>query len=400
MAKMGVPVLKLKAGYGHGKHSGSARAVAMEALEERRSADEDLDEKKTKNNEYMPGGFTSGEKLCDYWEKQAAAYRVKLKNGSTRKLRSDANIGCAWILKPEKEYMDSLPAEKQRQLLYDARDITMQEFRKIGIQTDAWVIHNDEANPHMHLFGHDPDYKIGNTVDLKLFRVLNKSVPEQLRQRGWNIQDCCLYDAEKVKGMTPEEAAAYKNQCIEVKKKRNAGVSSATYKNRKRKEKLDEREKRVNSKDASVSAREAVVQKREVAVIRMEKEVSERERTAAAKLRKAEADTAEAVKAKREAAAETAKAAAVTKRYKAEVDTLQEQKARYNAVIAAYQTHPEDNDLVAFTKSIKYRNGKSIYDVFQQRHSARLERISRAERLERGSVDYQSPGDDYEKQGY
>ena len=170
MGKVGMPILLLKQGNGKTKRSGNAKAVALEALEERYSSDPDLDRTKTKDNIYMDGGFRSGIALSEYWRKQAEAFRVIDKNGKEKKLRSDASIAFANILKPDKEFMDSLTSEQQMIFLNDLIDITKEAYTKQGIKVDTTVIQVDEGNPHVHLFGHDPQYKLGKKLNLKFLK--------------------------------------------------------------------------------------------------------------------------------------------------------------------------------------------------------------------------------------
>lgn len=244
MSKMGVPILKLKAGNAFGKHSGNAKSVACEGLEERHSSDPDLDKARTNGNIYG-GNFRSGEELYDYWVSEAGSYRILDKNGKEKKLRSDANIGFASILKPEKSFMDSLSPEDRIRFLQDAYKVTLQEYKRKGISVDAWVIHLDEQVPHLHLYGHDPEYKLGKKLNLSFFHAMNKRVPERLRALGWNIEDCTVYDVEEAQKMPPEAQKAYKEKRMQEKKEKGYGMSSKAYKAKKDKEGLKAQEKRL-----------------------------------------------------------------------------------------------------------------------------------------------------------
>ncbi len=227
---VGMPVMKLDRCNHFGKkseHSGNAKAVTCEALEERYSSDADLDRKMTEENVYY--GFTSGEALTAHWEQMADAYRVIDKNGKEKKLRSDAGIGFAGICKPEMDFMDSLEDEEIEKFMEDSSEVIQEIYEKRGCMIDSIVIHYDEGNPHLHYFGHDPEYKLGRKLGLKLYTALNDmEYPKQMRQRGWDIDSLTGY-LEATKDMTEDEITEYKKR-RKADRKKNHGLSSTEYK--------------------------------------------------------------------------------------------------------------------------------------------------------------------------
>lgn len=256
MYAVGMPVMKLdRQSHFNNKssRSGNAMAVACEAMEERRSADPDLDRSKTGDNLYIAEtNITSGEELVRYWEEQADAYRVKGKDGKERKLRSDAGIGMAGIVKPEKAFMESLSEAQQVQFLQDSGEVIKAIYAKRGIVIDAMVIHRDEGNPHIHYFGHDPAYKLGKKLGLPLYDALNRSeYPEAMRAKGWPIRGLEGYQ-EAVKGMNEADKEEYKQKRRKARRE-SRGKSSADYK----------REKDLKQKEADLAAREAALDLRE-----------------------------------------------------------------------------------------------------------------------------------------
>lgn len=217
---VGMPLLKLDNNDHFGetdKHAGNAEAVVKEALEERQSSDPDLDSEKTKDNVYH--GERSGEKLLAMWNKQADEYRVIDKNGKERKLRSDAGIGFAGICKPDKEYMDTLTPEEQKKFLQDCEDVLRKIFAIRGMVIDTVVWHLDEGAPHLHYFGHDPEYKLGKKLGLPLYKALNDTqFPKMMREKGWDVNSLKGYDLEAAQQMTEDELKKYKQDHIHAKK--------------------------------------------------------------------------------------------------------------------------------------------------------------------------------------
>lgn len=232
---IGTPVMMLDRNNHFGdnaKKHGNARAVLCEAMSERQCKDEDLDESLTKTNTYyMPtayyGDGRKGNNIAYRYENLAEEYRIVDRNGKEKKLRSDANIAFAGIIKPDKEFMKGLSKDEQDRLLNDSFHVICDIYSKRGMKIEFAVIHRDEGNPHMHYFGYDPDYKLSDKFNLTFFKALNVTdFPKQMRNKGWDVKDLTGY-TEATKGMSESEVEQYK---AKRKASRKSGKSSADYK--------------------------------------------------------------------------------------------------------------------------------------------------------------------------
>ena len=106
--KVGMPTMFLgKYSAKSSKKKGNARAVLCECLKERHCSDPDIDRSRTKDNIYLTN-IQSGNLLADQWEQTANDYTYTSKDGKAKKLRSDAHIGFAGIVKPTKLIVKSL----------------------------------------------------------------------------------------------------------------------------------------------------------------------------------------------------------------------------------------------------------------------------------------------------
>lgn len=234
MAKVGIPYLKLDTQNHYvekekkDKHSGNARAVILEGLEERQSSDPDLKQERTVLNKYY--GIRSGEELVTMLETSASEYIITDSRGRKRHLRNNANIAFACICKPESEYINSLTKEEQEKFFDDSYEIMKKMFEARGLVVDAAVVHYDEGSPHMHIYGHDPSYNMGRKFDLAMREQMNRGYyPVEMRARGWDVEDLPRnYDPEHAKTLNEEELKAYKKECKARRKKH--GQSSKTYK--------------------------------------------------------------------------------------------------------------------------------------------------------------------------
>lgn len=232
--RVGMPTMKLNRCKGvTAKHTGNATAVACEALKERWTSDPDFDPSRTKDNIYLTS-VTSGLELVKEWSERADNYTVTMKNGKTRALRADAHIGFGGICKPAIDSdFGSMPRDKQIQFCKDSFTVLLNLYAKYGLKMDYGVIHLDEGNPHLHYGGHDPDFKVGEKIKLKLFTELNRGYyVEEMQKRGWNIEPLKgEYDPEAAAQMTDDEKTAYKEEVIERKrKKKKNGRTAKQYK--------------------------------------------------------------------------------------------------------------------------------------------------------------------------
>lgn len=245
--RVGIPVLKLSRNATPTKRKGDARKVVLESFKERYSKDQDLDRSRSNLNVYT--GFQRGKDLYEFWEKEASGHL----DAKGRKLRADAVIGYSFIIKPDKESMDKMSDLEQMRFLDDSMKILSDLFQSQGLPLDATALHMDEVNPHVHAFGHDPEYKAGKKIDIRLFGMLNREYPKRMRELGYDVEDLTVYDSEKADTMTEEEKADYKEEVLQRKQaKKNAGRSSNQYKEEKLAEKEKELQARENALNASI----------------------------------------------------------------------------------------------------------------------------------------------------
>lgn len=227
MAKCGMPTMALK--------KENCFAVLMEAFSERASSDPDVDRSKASENRFGTNpkliDTKSGRELAEWLCKRADEYRTIDKNGHEKKLRSDASVAFAGIVKPDMEYITALPREAQERFLRDANEVLTRILmsKKLVMVGVAW--HFDELAPHLHYVALDPEYKLGKKLGLPLFNQLNHEFPQKMREKGWELQDLGRYDVEAAKLMTPEQKAAYKEERIAEKKEaKKHGQTSKQFK--------------------------------------------------------------------------------------------------------------------------------------------------------------------------
>ena len=210
--KIGIPSLKLNNVGTRSRHCGDFGGVAREALEERQGRDPDIDPTRSHLNHIE--GFRTAAELQEY----SAKHVDELRDAKGRKLRKDAVVMCATILKPPAAYMNSLASEDQRRFLDDANEAFAKIVGAGNIKSRA--DHFDELGAHSHVFW-EPMTEDGRLCakevhNLQFFSRVNRELPEQLRAKGWEIDDCEMYDAAK------EE---YKQE-----QKKQSGRSSVAFK--------------------------------------------------------------------------------------------------------------------------------------------------------------------------
>lgn len=239
MGKCGMPWMKLNNKTTTGsKHKGNTKAVVCEGLEERWSTDEDLDRSKTKDNIYLTD-ITSGLDFVNLVDTTVADMSNNLRKQGKRGIREDAITSFALIVKPEEEQ----PIE----FFETAFEVLKEKFGKDNIK--AAVIHNDEGNRHMHIYGmpitEDGRLSAKDIFNLKLNTWLNEDFPRIMTEKGFKLEACRSensYDKAYADTLTDEQLKQYKTERIEAKKanKQQHGRSSKQYKFDKELEKQQE----------------------------------------------------------------------------------------------------------------------------------------------------------------
>lgn len=210
---VGIPSLKLNNAGTKSKHCGNFQSVAAEALKERQGHDPDINPELASKNRYI--GFSTAAELVAYSSGRVA----QLRDAKGRAVRRDAVVMCVTIFKPPAALMASLSEEQRGRLLGDGVEKIRQIVGEKNVKAEAW--HFDEQGDHVHVFW-EPMTEDGRLCarerhNLQFLNRLNREIPEYLRARGWDIENCNAYDA----AMDEMEKAQ--------RRKRN-GRSSAVYK--------------------------------------------------------------------------------------------------------------------------------------------------------------------------
>lgn len=371
--KVGITTLKLtnqRSKKSRAKRTGYLRAVVCEAMTERWGKDEDIDRNRSHFNSYT--GITSGVKLAEAMTTEATEYSSKRKAAGGRALRADAAIGWAMILKPPAEIINAMPPEQQVKFFADSDKILTRIMGTDNIRATA--LHRDEQAPHKHYFGmgytRTGELCVDKVINPKLYKKLNQEYPQKMRELGWDIEDCVVYDSEKVRNMTKDEAAAYRTECRTKRREKKSGLDSKTYKSQQELQKIEkEKDKARLSRDLALAAAQQV--KQQTATVRQEKAALE---TNIADLQK-QADS-----------------------YPAD---LQEHLNALSAAANAYHNAAradESEQLIGFLKKIKVNQKKpdgstvkrTVYDVWQEYHQKQEQKLAvQAGQARQGAADAQ-----------
>ncbi len=271
--KVGITTLKLtnqRSKKSRAKRTGYLRAVVCEAMTERWGKDEDIDRNLSHYNTYT--GIASGVKLAEAMTAEAADYSKQRKAAGGRALRTDAAIAWAMILKPPAEIINAMSQEQQTKFFTDSDKIIHDIMGADNIRATA--LHRDEQAPHKHYFGmgytQTGELCIDKVINPKLYKKLNQEYPQKMRELGWDIENCVIYDSEKVKNMTKDEAAAYRTECRTKRREKKSGLDSKTYKSQQELQKIEkEKDKARLSRDLALAAAQQA--KQQTATVRQEK---------------------------------------------------------------------------------------------------------------------------------
>lgn len=214
---VGIPSLKLNNTGAKSKHCGNFYSVAAEALKERKGHDPDIHPELAEKNKYI--GISTAAELEAY----SSAHLAQLRDAKGRILRKDAVVMCATIFKPPAALMATMNEEEKLRFLEDGTEKIRQIVGKENVKAEAW--HFDEQGEHVHIFW-EPMTEDGRLCakerhNLHFLNRLNREIPEHLRSKGWDIDNCDAYDAAAVSQMSALEKAQRRNK---------NGRSSAVYK--------------------------------------------------------------------------------------------------------------------------------------------------------------------------
>lgn len=390
--KVGITTLKLtnhRSKKSRAKRTGYLRAVVCEGMSERWGKDEDIDRGRSRYNTY--DGIVNGVALAEAMTAEATEYSRKRKAAGDRALRADAAIGWAMILKPPAEIINAMSPEQQLKFFADSDKILADIMGADNIRATA--LHRDEQAPHKHYFGmgytKSGELCVDKIINPKLYKRLNQEYPQKMRKLGWDIEDCTVYDTEKVKDMTEEEAAAYRTECRTKRRQKKSGLDSKTYKSQQELEKIEK------EKDNARLRRDLAL----------------------AATRQAKQQTAAAIQQKLTLEADIADLQSQVDSYPADLqqrlDALSDAAVAYHNATAA----DEDGPLIQFLHHIKVQQTKkdgstikrSVYDLWTeycQRQEPRLQSQAKAARQRATEAERQIPslrftaaqcGDLYEK---
>ena len=209
----GEPKLNKKTG-SRQKHRANGKAILGEGGIERHSASDTLDRSRSHLNKYE--GFDSGYACWDAMCNDAENYRslIERKDGYTqeRRLRADAVIGSAVIIKPPADMCKDWDDATYQKFYSDSWDALCAAepriFRNNNIRMKAE--HHDEGVAedaknfvrHLHIYSDAKDKNgnyCGNYIDAKMLIKINATYPAFMRSRGWDLDDLDVTDWEKAK---------------------------------------------------------------------------------------------------------------------------------------------------------------------------------------------------------
>ena len=269
---VGLPCMKLSLSPStqkhHDKKSGtcSVKSAWEEMNDLRKGRDETIDRTLTNQNIWIVG--SSEMDMVTEIQKKIDLVNADKKAHGKRALRSDAVTGIEMIEKPPLDYMERLSREEQVQFLKnssDTMDSILREWNPDWI-TMACVLHFDEfggKSPHAHRIvvplTKDKDgilsFNAKAEFNLKFFTFVNKEYPRRMRERGYAVEDCKIYEE-----MTPEEKEEHRQN------KEEHGIEGFEFKRRKNAEldrKIEEKEDVLSQMNDQIGDLDAEIQKKE-----------------------------------------------------------------------------------------------------------------------------------------
>ena len=206
---IGIPCLKLNNVGTKSKHCGGFAQVASEALEERKGRDKDIDVEKADLN--INYGFKTAAELLAYSDQHVRELSEKQRAAGKRGIRNDAVRMIATVIKPPAEYINKMDHDGQVRFLNDSYEV----FKEIvgDERIKAATMHFDELSPHIHIFWEpmtdDGRLCCKEVLNLKMYQQINREMPKSLREKGYEIDDCKMYDQKEEERILAEKMENY-----------------------------------------------------------------------------------------------------------------------------------------------------------------------------------------------
>ena len=233
---VGLPCLKLSLNPSNQRHHGKAARTCSvkdawdEMSDKRKGRDKTIDHDLTKDNVWLCGNTDMD--LEQVIQAEIDRINAERAEQGKRKMRIDAVSAIEMIQKPPMEVMETLTREEQTKLLKVSDEVTESILHdwNPSWKTIATVIHFDEfggrsGHPHKIFIpiGEDKDgcpvLNAKRDFNLKFFSFINREYPQRMRDRGYPVLDCEIYE-----DMTEEERKAHKE------KKKEYGLEGYEYK--------------------------------------------------------------------------------------------------------------------------------------------------------------------------
>lgn len=268
---VGLPCMKLSLSPSTQKHhekkaaTCSVKSAWEEMNNDRKGRDTTIDHSLTDQNVWLVG--SSDMDMRAEIQKKIDLVNEDKRSHGKRVLRRDAVMGIEMIEKPPMEYMEHLSREEQIRFLKDSGDTMDQILKEWNPNwiTMARVLHFDEfggKSPHTHRIvvplTKDKEgllsFNAKAEFNLKFFTFVNKEYPKRMRERGYAVEDCKIYEE-----MTPEEKEEYRQN------KEEHGVEGFEFKRRKNVEldqQIDEKEKTLADKTEQIESLDATIKEK------------------------------------------------------------------------------------------------------------------------------------------
>ena len=267
---VGLPCLKLSLSPSNQKHHGKAARTCSvkdawsEMNDDRRGRDKTIDHSLTEDNVWLCGD-TNMDMVGTIQAEIDKINEIRAGYGK-RKMRIDSVSAIELIQKPPMELMETLNRNEQIKLLKASDEVVESILHdwQPEWKTLATVIHFDEfggkaGHPHkifMPISRDEDGCPVLNAkrdFNLKFFTFMNREYPSRMREKGYPVLDCQIYE-----DMSEEQRIEHEE------KKKDYGLEGYEYKRKKAEE-----------QEAKIESNERIIENQEELLSRQKEESKE-----------------------------------------------------------------------------------------------------------------------------